>query len=692
VTEIDLSGYTVTDNFFGEPFIDEDAEWDAPAPHRTIHGGFSDTDTRFRFHFPPKDSGYAGRMFNPLSGANGGTEDFFHVPFGEMIGGVGACFRLGGYAVQSNQGHIGDVLDPKAGEDPTVYGWRASAESARLSKFVAKQIYGEPPHHSYVFGGSGGARRSPLCLAYAPDAWDAAMPFMGDAMDGDHGDFTRTRQGAGRFATMFNVQRLLGSKVKDVIDANWPGGNQDPFDGLDSHTRDEFAWLYRLGYPRGDEFMLTKPMGQMWLWASTSERFQRDDPYFAAFWTEPGHLGHDQPELFARDLLDATATVSRVLTAGELAADPSLAGPEYEDLRTLATIMALATGQGLDLPCAIEVSGLGGGYRLGCDVRIVSGKAAGRQLVCLVPAGNWFFCDGMGEASNLRFTDVLAGDEVRIDNHAFLAYCYYARHHLRDSQEYDILRPGGRPIHIQYEQPEMSPFMGTPHTGKFPGKMLWVHHTHDASLWPSDGVGMLRNVEREVGHEEGRKHFRLRFTQNAEHTPPSTLPTAYGRAPNTWVIDYLGPVEQSLADLVQWVESGIEPSETHFELVDGQIVLPPTAKERGGIQPVVSVTANGAGRTEVEVGAAVSLRMTAELPDGAGTIISAQWDFDGSGTYPERATVDGSATSVECSTSHAFDRPGTYFVTALVESNREGDVTAVARRIPNLASARVVVR
>jgi hypothetical protein len=43
-------------------------------------------------------------------------------------------------------------------------------------------------------------------------------------------------------------------------------------------------------------------------------------------------------------------------------------------------------------------------------------------------------------------------------------------------------------------------------------------------------------------------------------------------------------------------------------------------------------------------------------------------------------------------TTHAFDRPGTYFVTAMVESHRQGDVHATSRRIPNLAAARVVVR
>src|SRR5271163_1801817 len=97
-------------------------------------------------------------------------------------------------------GHIGDVKDAKAGDDPTIYGWRAAAESARFSKHLAAQVLGSAPRYSYVYGGSGGARRSPLCLAYAPDVWDAALPFMGDAMDGEYGDWDLLRMGAGHFA------------------------------------------------------------------------------------------------------------------------------------------------------------------------------------------------------------------------------------------------------------------------------------------------------------------------------------------------------------------------------------------------------------------------------------------------------------------------------------------------------------
>jgi hypothetical protein len=607
-----------------------------------------------------------------------------------ITGGNEMIFRLGGYAVESNMGHIGDVLDPKAGEDPTIYGWRAGAESARFSKFLAAQILGRAPAYSYVYGGSGGARRSPLCLAYAPDVWDGAVPYMGDARDSDHGDFSRMREGGGRFATMFNVQRLLGPKILDVADAMWPGGG-DPFVGLDSHQREILAEVYRLGYPRGVEFAISQPMGQIWLWSSIAERLQATDPYFQNFWTQPGHIGHDQPELVADDLLDKTVSVARVLTGVDILESGEFETPERIPMLALVRGVLDGTGRPRSLPCVIELAGLGAGYRLGAELQFMSGDAAGRRLYVLNSLEDFLFCDGMGDASNLRFTGVKAGDQVRVNNRPVLAYCYYARHHLGDSAEYDFLRLGGRPIHRQYEMPEMSAFMGTPHTGKFEGKMIWVHHTHDASLWPSQGIGMKNNVEREVGYAEGRKHFRLRWLENAEHIPPTLAASPPNRANTTWLIDYLPMVEQTLADLVDWVEKGVEPAETQFEYHDGEVLLSPVAAARGGIQPVVSVKANGALRAEARVGEPVALEVCAAVPPGAGTIISVRWDFDGSGSYPEAGEVDGRSADVTLSTVHVFDRPGTYFPTALVESRREGDPGAGARRIPNVASARVVV-
>jgi hypothetical protein len=689
MTKLETDSYVVTDDFFGQPYIDEDEWRESPVPHRYVHGGFEGTTTRFAFCFPPPER-YQGRLYQPLEGANAGHEDVASGPLGAVTGGPEMIFGLGGYMVESNMGHIGDVKDPKAGDDPTIYGWRAAAESARFSKHLAAQVLGRAPRYSYVYGGSGGARRSPLCLAYAPDVWDAALPFMGDAMDGEYGDRDRLRMGAGHFASMFNVQRVLRDKLADVIDAMEPGGSGDPFETLDSHQRDELAGLYRLGYPRGDEFMIGQPMGQMWLWTSMAERIAAEDPYFTAFWQEPGHLGHDQPELLRDDLMQAEIKVKRVLTAADLSQDPELDRPELARLRGTAVIMASMSGL-TDTPIAVQLEEAPKGYLLGAGVRVLDGEAAGRQLYCMQGAGDLLYCDGEGEASNRRFEGVRVGDTVLVDNRDFLAFCYYARYHLRPTPAYDFLRLNGRPVHKQYQQPQMSPFMGTMHTGRFDGKMLWVHHTHDSSLWPLEGIGMKNNVERERGAEAARDHFRLRWTENAEHVPPFMAASAPGRANSTWLINYLPIIEQSLADLTAWVEEGTEPADTAFSVTDGRILLPATAAERGGIQPVVVVTANGAARTGVAAGDEVTLEVRAEVPPGAGAVISVKWDFDGTGTYPETTVVDGTKPTVTLTTTHRYEHPGTFFATALVESHRDGKTDASSRRIPNLASARVVV-
>jgi len=689
-TKIDLSSYVVTDDFFGAPYIDVDEERAEPTPHRHVHGGFEGTSTRFTFYIPPEGV-YEGRLYQPLEGGNAGHEDINAGALGAALGRVDMIFRLGGYVVESNMGHIGDVMDPKAGADPTIYGWRAAAESARVSKLVAEQLLGSAPKYSYVFGGSGGARRSPLCLAYAPDVWDAALPYMGDAMDGEHGDFRQLRGGGANFSSMFNVQRLLGTKVLDVVDAMSPGGSKNPFAGLNTHEREELTSLYRIGFPRGDENMIAQPMGQIWLWSSMAERLQRDYPaYWDAFWSKPGHVGHDQPEVLQRDLIDTRATVVRPLLAKDILEGSEFQSLEYAQLRGMVNIFANMFDM-WDKPMVIELDHIPPGYLLGAGVRAVTGEAAGRQLYCINGVGNFVLCDGEGEASNARFDGILPGDEIQLDNRAFLAFCYYYRHHLLPSSEWDFLRLDGEPIYPQYELPEMSPFMGTVHSGAYEGKLMWVHHTHDSSLWPSQGIGMKDNVERVCGAKAAAEKFRLRWTENAEHGPPAMMAPHGSRASNTWLIDPGPAIEQSLVDLADWVEKGIEPVDSAFEYRDGMVSLPGSADERRGIQPVVSVTANGSSRANVAVGEQVTLEVHGEVLPASGTIIAVAWDFDGTGTYPFHHEIDGTESAVTVSTAHAYDRPGTYFATALVESHRDGDVSAADRRIPNLAAARIVV-
>ena len=134
------------------------------------------------------------------------------------------------------------------------------------------------------------------------------------------------------------------------------------------------------------------------------------------------------------------------------------------------------------------------------------------------------------------------------------------------------------------------------------------------------------------------------------------------------------------------------------QLVEGQILVPPTAAERKGIQPVVTLQVNGAIRADVKVGQAVEFTADIETPPDSGLVVSAEWDFDAgpqvlageSGRFPvsERFTP---APHVTLARTHTFTKPGTYFPALLACSQRDGDASTPCDQIPNLGRVRVVV-
>jgi hypothetical protein len=101
---------------------------------------------------------------------------------------------------------------------------------------------------------------------------------------------------------------------------------------------------------------------------------------------------------------------------------------------------------------------------------------------------------------------------------------------------------------------------------------------------------------------------------------------------STRVVSYAGVLQQALRELANWVEKGVSPPQsTDYHVLDGQVVVPPTAAARRGIQPVVTLTANGGPRAEVGAGEPVQFTATVEVPPQTGTIVSAEWDFEGDG-------------------------------------------------------------
>jgi len=129
-------------------------------------------------------------------------------------------------------------------------------------------------------------------------------------------------------------------------------------------------------------------------------------------------------------------------------------------------------------------------------------------------------------------------------------------------------------------------------------------------------------------------------------------------------------------------------------VVDGQVQVPPTAAERKGIQPVVTLTANGGERADVRVGEPVTFSAGIEVPPGTGVVVGAEWDFEGLGDYPIKEQFDPGrrADRLTLQRTHTFTRPGTYFPALRASSQHPGDAGTIFARPQNLGRVRVVVQ
>ncbi len=303
---------------------------------------------------------------------------------------------------------------------------------------------------------------------------------------------------------------------------------------------------------------------------------------------------------------------------------------------------------------------------LGGDLIIKSGEAVGATLQLTKVEG-----DKVALAPTNPL-DILAkikpGDEVQVDNSNFLAVQTYHRHQVPGNDYYvwDQFRDDkGEPIYPQRPM-LLGPLFtmgaaGSVPTGKFNGKMILLGSLWDREAFPWQCDWYRQRVIEHQGANTDN-NFRLWYTDHPIHGDlPSQLDDP------THAVSYLGVLQQALRDLSAWVEDGVEPAATtNYTIKDGQVIIPPTADERAGIQPVVIVSINGQKRADVSAGETVRFSSVVEIPKGMGKLVSAAWDFDGSGTYSERVDLSGAKTTnngthIEMSIKHKFTEPGTFF-------------------------------
>jgi hypothetical protein len=141
-----------------------------------------------------------------------------------------------------------------------------------------------------------------------------------------------------------------------------------------------------------------------------------------------------------------------------------------------------------------------------------------------------------------------------------------------------------------------------------------------------------------------------------------------------------------------WAEKGIDPPPSvRYSIRNGQVVAAPRAADRGGLQPVMSFTANGGARAAVGANQPVALAARIEMPPKAGQVVQYMWAIDGKAEAP--TTLAAPQPTVDVTRTMTFDKPGTYVVRLTVNGQRDGLLDPPNRTlVRNYKDVRVVVQ
>src|SRR6266480_5453246 len=267
------------------------------ARHLYVHGGFTGTDAKFSFCFPPGEE-YQGRFFQATHQLLAGEE--------ATPRNVAFALASGGYSVQTNMGGSDNprTADESASSrfDTTIRGYRVNAAAAKFSRVVAAEMYGAHRTYGYLYGGSGGAYQTVTSAEMTTGVWDGFVPYVMGSPQSIPNCFT----------VRVNALRVLMDKWPSIIDAIEPGGSGDPYAGLNDEERAALEEATRTGFPPGAWFNYI-PQGGGPLVLVANYVPVLDPTYLDDFWRKPGYLGTDPTSSVRTARIQHEATVVEVI-------------------------------------------------------------------------------------------------------------------------------------------------------------------------------------------------------------------------------------------------------------------------------------------------------------------------------------------------------------------------------------------
>lgn len=670
------------DKQFAKPYIDKDEWRETPVRHRYMHGGFEGTESRFAFYFPEKEK-FEFRFFQTLIPIQAPEDYEEKIPAGENNT-ISFAILHGAYVVASNQGGI-----LNGGGDKTL-AYRCSANTAMFGRSVAARIYESDRYiYGYLTGGSGAAFKTISAVECTSGVWDGALPtVLGSPMSIPN-----------MHAVRAHAMRILRNKLPQIADAIEPGGSGDPYAFLNEEEAAALREATRLGFPM-ETWTEYETLGDGALSVLAPYIPLMDPAYYTDFWEKEGYLGADPEGSAVRDRIKYETCVESILDSPD-------------EVPGLGATLDVNNSYGVDeawknilksdekYPVFLLAEFPEGDvYARGLVLTFLDGAAKGEKVGVVWLHGKAVTPSDTGDRPLEEILrQVKAGDRVLLDNSDYIAVQTFSRHQVPAS---------GYPAWNQYRDENGTPLYpqrpvivgpvmqemgaGSVENGHPNCKVIILESLMDESAFPWQGDFYRRLIEKEHPGQDGRDLVRLWFMEHCMHTDCEEG----NGGDHQHIVSYIGALHQAILDLCDWVERGIAPvPSTNYEMDEAQVVVPKTAAERGGIQPVVTLLSDGEIRREIKVGEEIAFQAQVELPKGSGELEEVTWDFEATNCFSPSGTVSPVTWNKEgtgiaaAETSHVFTKPGIYFPVIKVASNRmPGDIFTKVR---NQARMRVIV-
>lgn len=556
---------------------------------------------------------------------------------------------------------------------------RHEAAATRVAKAYANKLYGNTAKiYSYFWGCSGGGTVSMAAAENVTGIWDGVQPqCIGTSGDAPYHSF---------YWQALYTMAIPQAKRDAIAAAAVPGGTGDIYAGLNEEEKSVLNEFLAAGYPLpiiGNHFKNLTPL------VDPIDIRLADPGYEDDFWSKPGYAGTNPPNYLKAAHVDGWATITGITR--------DAAGVPTAIQFDPATVPALGTTG--DNYLEYWVYAADGKTRLIDPTRAVGVPTDNKRRFSLMgkldPATGTLALtgtnkDAFGGTSAITNSSVLlgalkVGSKIRVNNRFILAMYYYPRYsNIPGVRSHDQYRNAdGSPKYPQRQDigvlshSNYRTMGGRTETGAITTKTMIIEGMGDNLSWPIFNASYAERIQRTLGAAKANDMMRFYLHDNGRHATGGGEP---------------GIFQQSIQDLMAWAEKGITPPpSTGYTIRNGQVVPAARAADRHGLQPVMSLTANGASRALVGINQPVNLAADIEMPPKTGQIVQYNWTI--AGTADPMTVIDKPQPLAKVERTITFDKSGIYVVRLTVNGQRDGLVNPANQTLlQNFKEVRVVVQ